>query len=42
VVADAEMVAEGECPPTPGEDGIAACFQDDVNRSEELWPALLH
>jgi hypothetical protein len=42
MVADAEAVAEGKGPPAPGEDGIAARSEDDVNRPEELWPALLH
>jgi hypothetical protein len=42
VVTDAETVAEGECPPAPREDGIAARSKDDVNRLEELWPTLLH
>jgi hypothetical protein len=42
VVADAEAVAEGRGPPALGEDGIAARSKDDVNRLEELWPALLH
>jgi hypothetical protein len=36
VVADAEAMTEGECPPAPGEDGIAARSEDDVNRPEEL------
>jgi hypothetical protein len=42
VVADAEAVAEGECPLAPREDGIAGRSEDDVNRPEELWLALLH
>jgi hypothetical protein len=42
VVTNAEAVAEGKGPPAPGEDGVAACSEDDVNRPEELWPALLH
>jgi hypothetical protein len=42
VVADTESVAEGKGPPAPGEDDIAARSKDDVNRLEELWPALLH
>jgi hypothetical protein len=29
-------VAEGEGPPAPGEDGIAARSEDDVHRLEEL------
>jgi hypothetical protein len=36
VVTDAEAVAEGKSPPAPGEDGIAARSEDDVNRLEEL------
>jgi hypothetical protein len=35
-------VAEGKGPPVPREDGVAARSEDDVNRPEELWPALLH
>jgi hypothetical protein len=31
VVSDAEEVAEGECPPVPGEDSIAARSKDDVS-----------
>jgi hypothetical protein len=42
VVTDAEAVAVGKGPLAPGEDGIAARSKDDVNRLEELWPALLH
>jgi hypothetical protein len=40
-VTDVETVTEGESPPAPGEDGIAARPEDDVNRSDQLWPALL-
>jgi hypothetical protein len=42
VVADAEAVAVGKGPLAPREDGIAARSKDDVNRPEELWPALFH
>jgi hypothetical protein len=42
VVTDAEAVAKGKGPPTPEEDGIATRSEKDVNRLEELWPALLH
>jgi hypothetical protein len=42
VVTNAEAVAEGKGPPAPEEDGVAARSGDDVNRPEELWPALLH
>jgi hypothetical protein len=36
VVAEAEAMAKGEYPPAPGEDGIAAHSEDDINRPEEL------
>jgi hypothetical protein len=36
VVTDVEAVAEGKGPLAPGEDGIAARSEDDVNRPEEL------
>jgi hypothetical protein len=42
VVTDTEVVAEGKGPPVPREDGISAHSKDDINRPEELWPALLH
>jgi hypothetical protein len=42
VVTDVEVMTEGESPPTPGEDGIAAHTEDDVYRLDQLWPALLH
>jgi hypothetical protein len=42
VVTDMEAVAEGESTLVFGEDGVAARFENDVNRPEELWPALLH
>jgi hypothetical protein len=41
VVPDAEAVAEGKGPLVPEEVGIATRSEDDVNRPEELWPALL-
>jgi hypothetical protein len=34
VVANVEMVAEGESPPVPGEDGIHV--EDDVHRPDQL------
>jgi hypothetical protein len=37
-----EAVTEGEGPPTPGEDGVAARAEDDVHRLDLLWPSLLH
>jgi hypothetical protein len=40
VVADAEAMAEGESPPAPKEDGVAAHSKEDVHRPEEIWPAL--
>jgi hypothetical protein len=42
VVTDTKTVAEGESPLAPGEDGIAARSKDNVNRPNQLWPALLH
>jgi hypothetical protein len=36
-----EAVVEGESPPVPREDGIAAHSEDDVHKLEEIWPALL-
>jgi hypothetical protein len=30
VVTDADAMAEGEGPPVPGEDGVAARSEDDV------------
>jgi hypothetical protein len=41
VVADAEAMAEGEGPPVPREDGVAARSEEDVHMPEEIWPALL-
>jgi hypothetical protein len=34
-------MAEGESPPAPGEEGVAARSEEDVHRPEEIWPALL-
>jgi hypothetical protein len=42
MVTDTEAVAKGKGPLAPGEDGVAARSENDVNRPEELWPALLH
>jgi hypothetical protein len=36
VVANIEVVAEGESPPAPGEDGVAAHAEDDVYRLDQL------
>jgi hypothetical protein len=40
--AEDEAVTEGESPLAPGEDGIAAHAENDINRPDPLWPALLH
>jgi hypothetical protein len=37
-----EVVAEGESPLAPGEDGVATHAEDDVHRPDQVWPALLH
>jgi hypothetical protein len=36
------VVAEGESPPVPEEDGTAAHAEDDIHMLDQLWPALLH
>jgi hypothetical protein len=41
VVTDAKAMAVGEGPLVAGQDGIAACPEEDVHRPEEIWPALL-
>jgi hypothetical protein len=40
VVTDVEMVAKGEGPLAPEEDGVHA--EDDVHRPDQLCPTLLH